>query len=505
MTQNSYFEPIKDSSKPLRFAKLATGAFVAFGLSLTVLPAGAQPRQTQEVVVRLAGSGTIGAKMALELATGWARQLKLPGVRIDGGVDPDEYEVIAEGAESAQRMRVPVKAKGSGTGLEPLLRGQTDVWMSSRPVRETDLEAMRRRNVPNVPTLAQMQQPGVENVVGLAALAIIVNPRNPVPQLTMAQLRDIFSGKVTSWAQVGGPSNMPIGLYSPEVGSGNADAFCATIMGNGDTARCLDSFARLAAPRFPLLEDLADAVAGNPAGIGFTDLSLRRSAKPIPLGTDCGPAIEPSLFRIKTDEYPMGRRLYFYLAPGRAPSQATKDFVQFAVSPLGQAAVAASGLADLAPGKADANYAGDRLDSVRDAMDGGRTRVRAPDVRAFESAIAGAERISITFRYKAGTFNMDSRAEADVVRLISMLQQPANNQSAVTVIGFSSTTGDYNQNRILSRERAEAVRDRLLAGRIQDVTSLGVGPAAAVSCNLDPATGPMNQRVEVWLRKQRAS
>lgn len=484
---------------------LVAGLAIALGLTVTATPATAQRGQTQETVLRLSGSGTIGSRMALELATGWAKQMKLPGVRVDGGLDPDEYDVIAEGAESAHRLRVQVRSKGTGTGLEPLLRGQADIWMASRPVRDSDIENARRRNVPNVPTLAQMQQPGVENVVGLAALAVIVNARNPVQSLSPAQIKDIYLGRVTSWAQVGGPSNMPIGLYSAEVGTGVSDTFCATIMGNGDTQRCLDSFPRLAAPRYSFMEDMSDAVAANPAGIGFVDLSLRRSAKPVALGNECGSGVEPSSFRIKTDEYPLARRLFFYTAPGRTQSPAVRDFVAYALSPAGQALVAAAGMADLAPGKADANYSSDRLDAARDTMDGGRTRARAPDVRAFEAAASGADRLSITFRFQTGTHNLDSRAEVDIARLVSLMQTPAYAGSTITLVGFSSTPGDYAENRALSRERAEAVRDRLMASGLQNVNAVGVGPTAAVSCNLDPSTGPLNQRVEVWVRKGRSS
>lgn len=484
---------------------VVAGLAVALGLTAGAMPAHAQGRQTQETVLRLTGSSTIGARMALELATGYAKQMKLPGVRVDGGLDPDEYDVIAEGAESAQRLRVQVRSKGTTTGFEPLLRGQADIWMASRPVRDTDIEAARRRNVPNVPTLAQMQQPGVENVVGLAALAVIVNARNPVQTLTPAQIKDIFLGRVTSWAQVGGPSNMPIGLYSVEPTFGIVDTFCGTIMGNGDSQRCVDSFPRLAAPRFSTAEDLADAVASNPAGISFIDLSLRRSARPVPLGNECNIGVEPSQFRIKTDEYPMGRRLFFYTAPGRTQPPVVRDFVQYALSPAGQALVAAAGMADLAPGKADANYGSDRLDGARETLDGGRTRARAPDVRAFEAAVAGADRLSITFRFQTGTFNLDSRAEADIARLVALMQTPAYSGSSIVLIGFSSTPGDYAENRTLSRERAEAVRDRLTTLGVQNVTAAGVGPVAAVSCNLDPTTGPLNQRVEVWVRKGRSS
>lgn len=484
------------------FSNLAAGLTFVFGLSLTAMPAAAQPKTAQETVLRLAGSYTFGAKAALELATAWARQLKLPGVRIDGGVDPDEYDVIAEGAESAHKMTVQVRAKGTRTGLEPLLRGQADLWMASRQVTEADLEAMRRKKVPNVPTLAQFLQPGVENVVGLAVMAVLVHPRNPLTSLTIAQIRDMYAGKVTNWGQVGGAPNLPTALYSLEPSSGQTETFCNTILGIADAQKCVDSFPRLANPRFAVQDDLAEAVAGNPAGIGFGDYSLRRSARALALGTGCGIGIEPTPFRVKSEEYPLARRMFLYTMPGRPPAGATAEFLQLALGPIGQAAIAVSGLVDLAPSKSDADYGDARLDTANNALDGGRTRVLVGDVRAFEAGIAGADRLSTTFRFQSGTNTLDSRAEADLTRLGALMRLPAYAQYTVSLIGFSSASGGYAGNQALAKDRAEAIRGRLTAVGLQGVTAIGIGPGAAVACNLDAATAPLNQRVEVWLRKR---
>lgn len=182
----------------LSFGRLTAVAAFAFALFAGTPPTTAQPKPRQEVMVELHGSATLGNKMALGLATAWAKQLKLPGIRIDAGANPDEYEVIAEGAESTHRMRVKVQAKGHGFGLEPLLRGEIDFWMAARPVREADLDVMRKKGVPNVPTEAQMTAPGNENVVALSALTVIVNAKNPVPALSYQQLRDMYAGRVTS-------------------------------------------------------------------------------------------------------------------------------------------------------------------------------------------------------------------------------------------------------------------------------------------------------------------
>ena len=487
------------------FVHFACCLAIVMGTGATTTPASAQFwRSTEEIVIGLNGENIIGTKMALGLATAYARQRKLGNVRVELGADPDQYDVIGEGAGSSKKLRIKVQAKGHAYGLEALLRGQTDFWMAARQVREPDLEAMRKKGVPTVPTVAQFIQPGIENVIALSALTVIVQAKNPVSALSYQQLRDIFAGNTTNWGQVGGPPNLPIGIYSPEPSMATADIFCALVLENRDTLKCLDSFPRLAGPRVLQMDDLSDAVAADPAGIGFIDFAARRNARLVALGTECGVGIEPSLFRIKTDEYPLTRKHYFYSLPGRPLSPAAKEFLQLTLGPVGQAVAASAGLVSLTPDLADPDYGVERTDGVRDAMDGGRTRVRAADARAFQTATADSDRLTITFRFQTGTNNLDSRAEADIVRLTELMHQPRYSQSQLALIGFSAAAGDYNDNRTLSKERADAVRDRLVAAGVKIVSSTGVGPAGAAACNLDPNASTLNQRVEVWVQRATA-
>ena len=486
----------------MRFPTISASLAFATALGIAA-PAMSQPRPAQDMLVRLTGADTIGEKGAVELATGWAKQLKFKSFRVDPGADPFEYDVVAEGAEGTQRLRVQVRMKGgTDAGIEPLLRGQSDFWMAARPVRESDLEAMRKKGVPNVPTLAQMQQVGTENVIGLSALAILVNPKNAMTGITAGQMKDMYSGRINNWSQIPGGANVPVSLYSLIVGHGETDTFCGTIVGLPDPKRCLESFARLAAPPIQEPEDMADAVVSNPGGIGFVDLNLKRGARAAPVASGCGVGVEPTVFRIKAEEYPLVQRLILYTAPNRTPSPAARAFLQFTLGPAGQAAIASAELADLAPSVSDPDYGAMRQDSIRDAMDGGRTRIRPTDVRAFQTATANADRLSITYRFQTGTNSLDSKAEADIGRVAALMQQAPYNQMDLLLIGYSASAGDYNDNRSLSQERADAVRDRLLAAGVKGVSAIGIGPAGAVTCNLDPTTSPQNQRVEVWVRKR---
>jgi len=488
-----------------RVSKLAVGLTVLFGLGGTAAMAQAPaqlhaPALPDDIQIRMAGDGDVGGRLTREVATAWAAKLGLTSVRVDSGADPDEYEVIGTRPESKRRMRVTVSAKGMGTGLDPMLRGQTDFWMGVRRAREADLEAARKRNVPNVPSLQQMLAPTAENLIGLDPVAILVNARNPVKTLTYQQIKDMYAGKITNWSQLGG-ANIPVGLYVLDPVNALTGSFCDSVIGVSDVPHCLDTMAHLAAPRLPLFDDMADAIASNPGGLGYLSLAERKNARAVPLGNECGTAIEASSFRVKTDEYPLVGRLYLYTNPTRPLSPAAQAYLDFILSNEGQAAIAKSGYGDLAPGKAPESYGADRLDHVRDGQDGGHVRVRQTDARAFEEAVDGADRLSITFRFQAGTNDLDARGEADTNRLVQLMQQPAYANQQVVLVGYSSANGNYDEGRTLSRERAEAVRKRLVTeSGLKDVVTLGVGPAAAVACNLDPNTAPLNQRVEVWLR-----
>jgi phosphate transport system substrate-binding protein len=195
--------------------------------------------------------------------------------------------------------------------------------------------------------------------------------------------------------------------------------------------------------------------------------------------------------------------LYLYTNPGHPLTPAARAYLDFVLSTEGQNSITMTSFATLAPSLSSETYSANRLDTVRDAQDGGHTRIRPGEVRAFEEVAGDGNRLSITFRFQSGTSDLDSRGERDVGRLVELMALPANADKRVVLIGYSSANGDYIGNRDLSRERANSLRDRLVNKYgMKDVVSAGVGSAAAVSCNLDPASSSLNQRVEVWLRKR---
>jgi phosphate transport system substrate-binding protein len=372
-----------------RISRLALKLSVLAGLCaggpiVTALPAVAQALPNA-IQTRLAGSSTLGMRMTQELAIAWGKKLGLPSVRVHAGLNPDEYEVLGDRLESTRRLRVEVKAKGTGAGLEPLLRGQADLWMASRPVRDSDLEAMRRRGIADVPRLAQFQAAGIENVVAFDTVVVITHPGNPVKRLTLTQIRDLYAGRINNWARVGGP-DLPVALYSLEASHGTTDFFCSSVIGISDSAKCLRSMARLAAPRFQVSEDMPDAVSGNPGAIGFIDAGRKRNAHAVQIGTDCGPGTEVDSSRAGPDASPLSRRLYLYMHPTRPLNPATRSYLDFVLSAEGQAVLARLGIADWEAERTAENPGAGQKGTAPGIRDGGRPPARSADIRGCAQA-----------------------------------------------------------------------------------------------------------------------
>lgn len=467
---------------------LSALAVLAVALPALTQPGFAQPAPAQAPPaptagpLRLSGSSTVGDKLAPALVSEWFKRAGYPSIRVVEGKS-EEAEIVAEGAEKGEPLRASINAHGTGSGLADLVAGKADLWMASRQPTRAELDAAAKANI-------RPLDAANERTIALDGLRVIVNRDNRVTRLTMAQISDLFSGKVTRWSDVGG-ADLPVALYGRNPASGAYDTFASLVFEPGrkmGTAKVL-----------PTNEDLADAVASDPGGIGFVAFAYERNAKSIDIVTSCGLAVSPSAFTVKAFEYPLSRRLYLYTGATMTPD--VGKFLEFVQSLDAQPTVARAGFVDFSQAASDARYNGRRLDTAGDARDGGRTVVRETDLQELEDATSGAARLATTFRFVAGSDRLDSQALADVDRLAQGLKAAPYTGFKVTLIGFTTSQGSYTENRIISRQRAEVVRQALEGKGVKITSSTGVGPAAPVACNTDPATRALNQRVEVWVQK----
>lgn len=433
--------------------------------------------------LRFAGSNTIGARLIPELArlhlesSGHreilARQGETAEDRILSAVAPD-------GSEAA----VAVSSHGSGTAFSALKAGAADLGMSSRPARPEELEAF-------APS-------GLEaHVLGLDGVSVIVHPGNPVENLTLAQIREIFSGAAADWSAFAPGASGPIQVLARDANSGTYETFRSLAMGGEpmvETAR-----------RFESNADLAASVAKDPQAIGFVG-GAPGGARPLAIRQDCGLISSPEAYALKTEEYPLSRRLFLYNDPTRTPA-AAEAFVAFALSEAAAPALAASEFMDLEVVESAPGYGGEaiqRMVLLADKSDAG-----LGDMQAFARFAASPEarRLSVTFRFKFGSADLDERAAPDVQRLAAWWRglKERQPQRRLAVLGFADGVGPYAVNRRLSLERARAVEAELAAAGLKADLAEGWGEIAPVACDWD-AQGRLNElgqsknrRVEVWI------
>lgn len=236
-------------------------------------------------------------------------------------------------AEDYQRLHpdvnISVTGGGSGTGLAALINGTTDIANASRPIKAEEIEEARKRGI----------EP-VEFTVARDAIAVVVNPHNPVNQLTLQQISDIYSGKISNWAEVGGEER-PIVRLSRETNSGTHVYFLETVLRLGKKAdKTLFSPDTLL---MPSSEGIAVEVSQNPNAIGYDGLGYVTSdMKVLAVARDvAGPYVIPSVISANDGSYPIARDLYMYTAG--EPSGLVKAYLEFILSPEAQQIVSELG------------------------------------------------------------------------------------------------------------------------------------------------------------------
>ncbi len=213
---------------------------------------------------------------------------------------------------------VQVNGGGSGTGIAALINGSADMAMASRPMKDQEKQQAAK---------ARGSEP-VEQAIALDALGVFVNAANPVRQLTLAQVRDVFQGKVKNWSEIGG-GNAPIILYGRESSSGTYDYFREHVLDKGDFAPAVQTLQGTAA--------IINAVGRDANGIGYGGIAYAKDARPLAIAREGAPAVAPSEQTVADGSYPLSRKLFIYFPQG-SPERVSK-FAAWSLSPEAQALV----------------------------------------------------------------------------------------------------------------------------------------------------------------------
>ncbi len=217
---------------------------------------------------------------------------------------------------------VAVTGGGSGTGFSSLISGTCDIAMASRNIKEKEIALAKQKGINPF-----------EIKVGLDGLAVVVNPKNPVSKLTIAQLAAIFTGKVSNWKEVGGLDSKIV-ILSREVNSGTHVYFKEHVLRKGDP-NGKEEFAS-SALLLPSSQAIADEVAGNPSAIGYYGMGyISSKQKAISVAKDeTSEYVSSTTDNVVSGKYPISRPLFLYV--NGEPKGLVKKFVDFVLSQEGQ-------------------------------------------------------------------------------------------------------------------------------------------------------------------------
>jgi len=318
-----------------------------------------------------------------------------------------------------------------------------------------------------------------------------------VRALSLDQVAAIFAGRITSWAQFGGPDR-PVNLYVRDDRSGTLETFEALVM-QPRSLQIAES-----AERLEDSADLSDLVSIDPTGIGFTGFAFARAARPLAIRQQCGLMSFPTTFDMKTEEYPLSRRLYAY-SSGEAMLPQAKELLNFALSDAAQPLIAEVGFVDRGIEGQGVAVQGARLANSLTSPE----EFSLPLLREMLTELKDAERLSITFRFTLGSSNLESRSQSEAVRFARMLAGGAYAGKDILLVGFTDSVGEFAVNRNLAVRRAQSVLDTLKAsvaeGALDSLPILvqSYGELTPVGCNETPEGRELNRRVEVWVRSKR--
>ncbi len=224
------------------------------------------------------------------------------------------------------KKRVQVTGGGSGTGIAALINGTTDIGASSRPLKDLEIKKIQNRFQSTVTEIANSKD----------GIGVYVNDANAVKELTMDQVKDIFTGKINNWKEVGG-KDAKIIRYSRESNSGTYVFFKENVLKKMDYASDSQNMPGTAA--------VINAVSKDPNGIGYGGAAYASGVRMIFVKKDANtPGYQATEENVASGKYPISRNLYYYTAKKNYDNdERVKEFIAYVCSQAGQDTVKAVG------------------------------------------------------------------------------------------------------------------------------------------------------------------
>ncbi len=400
--------------------------------------------------IQVKGSDTIGGKLGQELARAFMEHH--PGVTI-------KWEAL-----------------GSGTAFVGLLDGSADLGASSRAVKQSEIAEARQRGV-------ELR----EFVIGYDGIAVIVGPDNPLTELTVAQLSDLFTGKIRNWSEVGGPDLAVHVLTRPSY-SGTSSFFRDKVVRRGNDKGSEDYVAGA-----EVIEEngaLVKRVAAERGAVSYVGIGwVTSEVKALGVAPRAGqPAVHASVETVRTGTYPIYRPLLMY-SRGE-PHGAARDLLAFILSGEGRAMVARNDF--VAPDVATTLAPEGAATAPSPAAAGGGAAAQGK--AAAGTGPAAPRTVRVLFP-RATTLTASARAALD--GLAGDVKASAG--AHLLVVGHADAHGSKAANQAMSLARANAVAHYLEEQGVpaSAIRVEGHGADEPVATNQSGAGRGGNRRVDV--------
>jgi phosphate binding protein len=439
------FAPIPGSSGS---AARAAGTVIAVAASVVAAWLCAPPpAAAAAVTLQVKGSDTIGGKLGQDFAL----------------------------AFKARHPEVDVKweALGSGTAFVGLLDGSAQLGAASRGVKENELAEARQRGI-------ELR----EFVIGYDGIAVVVHPANPVSELTVAQLSDLFTGKIRNWREVGGP-DLPVHLVSRPSYSGTFSFFRDKVLRRGNDKGPEDY-----APGAQFIEEngaILEKVARETGAISYVGIGwVTPAVKTLGVAPKAGqPAVRASVATVRTGTYPIYRPLLMY-SRGE-PHGPSREMLAFILSSDGQKVVAKN---DFVPTDSPVALAPETA-----AQGGGRAAAATGAHAPGSAAAASAPPEVVRVQFPQGA-TLTEAAKASLSALAVSVRSGGNH---LLVVGHADVRGSRAVNARMALARAKAVASYLEEEGVPQsaIEVAGKGADEPTGSNQSSAGRGANRRVDV--------
>ena len=468
--------------------KTVYGALTLDGTGVTCAGIGCPNLEAYVAEFSIAGSRAMGGTLLPALVEMFAEQSSMMVQRI---VKSDlDYTYVLRLRDSGQDVaRISFRITNSDDGFAAMLSGDADMVLSSREITQAEAKAAYKAG------LGDMKRAARNRIVALDGLVPVVAKSNPVVMISLKDLAAVFAGTITNWQDIGGP-DAPIYLHMFLPNSGLAQQFEVDVLRVKNLAPSEQATRHASAAR------LVDAVGADPFAIGMTRYSEVGNAKMLALRGSCGMGFLASHRALKTKDYPLATPLFLYTPMRRLPKIA-REFLTFLRSPASQRAVRHVGFVGQDVVQIDIDDQGRRFaNAIASAGD----EIGLAELQRLVKILRSASRLSLTFRFNAGSSSLDAQSRSNIVLLARMLEAGSYDGRELIFVGFSDGKGDAGLNRKIAARRAKAVRAavRLAASTMKpSQMSLSVeafGEALPMACDDTDWGRQVNRRVEVWLK-----